>query len=221
MRRGVFITGTDTEVGKTWVGTQLAARLYQQGLPLVVRKPAESGCARRNDQLLPADATAYWQALEQSQALADICPHRFAAPLAPVQAARLEHIRIELQDLRHSCEAAEQAFLLVEGAGGFYSPLAEDGLNADLAEALELPVLLVAADKLGCLNQILLTRQAILDRGLRLTAVVLNQPVRPSTESAEGTQNSHADMLPELLAEPILSTRSSNWLAQLSDLLQA
>lgn len=211
MRQGIFITGSDTDVGKTWVGAQLAAHLYQRGSDLSVRKPAESGCAIEGRQLIPSDATQYFQALEQSQSLESICPYRFKAPLAPVQAARLEHIRITINDLAAACQTADSKYLLVEGAGGFYSPMAEDGLNSDLAKALQLPVLLVATDKLGCLNHILLSQRAIQAAGLELSAVVLNQ-IGESTDPLLD----NADMLKEQLSTPIFETRKDNWLDQLA-----
>lgn len=214
MRKGLFITGTDTEVGKTWVGSQLAQNLYDSGLALSVRKPAESGCREENGQLIPADAQQYWQALNGSQSLESICPFRLKAALAPVQAARLEGIRLTNADLIKACTNQENSFLLVEGAGGFYSPMSEDGLNSDLAKALSLPVLLVASDKLGCLNHILLTQRAIELEGLSLAAVVMNQISEPSDPLL-----SNADMLREHLSVPVLETTEADWLSQLSSIV--
>ncbi len=211
MQQGIFITGTDTDVGKTWVGSQLAAHLFQHGFDLTVKKPVESGCPSREGQLIPADATQYFHALKQTQSLESICPYRFKAPLAPVQAARLEHIRINAQQLLVVCTAKEEEYLLVEGAGGFYSPMTEDGLNADLAAALKLPVLLVAEDKLGCLNHILLTQRAVEAAGLSLSAIVLNQIDKP-----EDNLLNNADMLREQLSTPIFETCKDNWLEQLA-----
>lgn len=213
MRTGIFITGTDTDVGKTWVGRQIAAALYQKKIPLVIRKPAESGCELSEGNLVPVDATQYWQAVQQSQSLDDICPYRFEAPLAPVQAARLQGIRISAQQLVAACAVEVDEFLLVEGAGGFYSPMTEDGLNSDLAVHLNLPVLLVAKDTLGCLNHILLSLAAIHTSGLSCPAILLNR--HPSS-----TTTTNADMLAELVSTPILEASSDTWLGQCVDLLQ-
>ncbi|MCK4704269.1 MAG: dethiobiotin synthase [Gammaproteobacteria bacterium] len=173
--RGIFVTGTDTDVGKTFVATLLAKQLTANGLSVIPRKPIESGCQRINDELLPADASALKSAAAYAGDLADVCPYRFEPALSPVRAASMDKQKITIEQLSDACKhTSEAGFLLVEGAGGFYSPLAEDGLNADLAEALQLPVLLVANDKLGCINQILLTVEAISNRGLKLAAVALN-----------------------------------------------
>ena len=173
--RGIFITGTDTDVGKTFVATLLAKQLTANGLTIIPRKPIESGCQRKNGELLPADAIALKSAANYVGDLSKVCPYRFEPALSPVRAASMDNQKITIEQLGDACKySTGDGFLLVEGAGGFYSPLAEDGLNADLAEALQLPVLLVANDRLGCLNQILLTVEAISNRGLKLAAVVLN-----------------------------------------------
>ncbi len=185
MAWGIFITGTDTGVGKTWLGSRLAARLQARGLPVAPRKPAESGCAPGPGGLRPADAQQYHRAVGGRVPLATICRYRFAAPLAPDQAAARAGQRLTLADLVAACRVPPAHFALVEGAGGFYSPLAEDGLNADLAAALGLPVLLVAADRLGCQNHVLLTAEAIARRGLTLAAVVLNAVTPPAPEAPD------------------------------------
>lgn len=175
--RGLFVTGTDTGVGKTHVGAALAAALAAQGLRLRARKPVESGCPRVDGELQPQDALAY--AAASGEPLATVCRYRLAAALSPERAARLEGVDYGLADLAAHCRAGVAAddFLLVEGAGGFLSPIAADGLNADLAVALGLPVLLVSADRLGAIHQVLATAEAIRRRGLTLAAVVLNAVV--------------------------------------------
>jgi dethiobiotin synthetase len=96
---------------------------------------------------------------------------------SPERAARLSGVHYTTGDLARFCLAGIQAedFLLVEGAGGFYSPIATDGLNADLAEALGLPVLLVAPDRLGVVGHVLLTLEAAQRRGIEVVAVLLNR----------------------------------------------
>ena len=173
--RGVFITGTDTNVGKTYVGCLLAQDLNARGINVVPRKPAESGCIEKNGELIAEDALALKQAASYSGSLNEVCPNRFKAALSPVRAAQLENKNLSIEQLHQSCTHSIDGFTLVEGAGGFYSPLASDGLNADLAQSLQLPVLLVAEDRLGCINQILLTAEAIANRKLNLAAVVLNK----------------------------------------------
>lgn len=175
-QKGLFITGTDTNVGKTHTGVVLAKSLTSKGIKVIPRKPIESGCRPENDQLIPTDATALKLASSYDGLLSDVCPYRFNEPTSPRRAAQLSSQVITNEQLTDVCTFdADKGFLLVEGAGGFYSPLSEDGLNADLAESLGLPVLLVAHDILGAINQVLLSAEAIKSRGLELRAVILNQ----------------------------------------------
>ena len=173
--QGVFITGTNTDVGKTYIGVLLAQALREKNINVIPRKPIESGCKKIDDELIPADALALQQAAGYEGDLTDVCPYRFEPPISPVRAAHLANRILTTNQLVNIClSGSEKGFSLVEGAGGFYTPLTEDGLNADLATALQLPVILVAEDTLGCINQVLLTVEAIKLRGLNLIAVVLN-----------------------------------------------
>lgn len=173
---GVFITGTDTNVGKTHIGAALARTLNSRDITVIPRKPIESGCELVDGELVPLDAHALKEAADYQGALSEICPYRFEPPISPVRAAHLANKVLTTEQLVKNCmDGSENGFVLVEGAGGFYSPLSENGLNADLATALQLPVLLVAEDVLGTLNQVLLNVEAIKMRGLRLVGVALNQ----------------------------------------------
>ena len=174
---GYFITGSDTDVGKTYVACQVVSQLRGLGFELETRKPAESGCRDDGEGgLLTHDAAALQQANAGRESLDRINPYRYRAALAPHRAARLEGERIEIAQLVEACERDDpQHRLIVEGAGGFYSPLAENGLNADLASALQLPVIIVVADRIGAVNQALMTWHAVTDRHLRVAAIVLNE----------------------------------------------
>lgn len=173
--QGVFITGTSTDVGKTYTGVNIAKQLSQQNITVIPRKPIESGCIMTNDQLIPQDATALKDAANYQGPLSEVCPYRFEPPISPVRAAHLANKILTTEQLLSIClQGSEKGFLLVEGAGGFYSPLAENGLNADLAIALQLPILLIADDKIGVISQVLLNAEAIQMRGLHLIGVVLN-----------------------------------------------
>ena len=184
--QGVFITGTSTGVGKTFVGVEIARQLGQRKIKVIPRKPVESGCLKQDGELIPQDANALKQAARYKGALSEVCPYRFEPPISPARAAHLANKSLSTEQLVNVClQGSEQGFLLVEGAGGFYSPLAENGLNADLAVALQLPVLLVAEDKLGALNQVLLNVEVIKMRGLQLAGVVLN--------ALDENQNAHMD----------------------------
>jgi dethiobiotin synthetase len=204
--KGVFITGSSTEVGKTFVAAEIARLLKQQNINIIPRKPIESGCIKEDGQLIPRDAARLKQAAAYSGALTEVCPFRFEPAISPLRAARLAKKFITTQQLADACrqgteKGAENGFLLVEGAGGFYTPLAENGLNADLAEALQLPVLLVAEDHLGVINQALLNAEAIQQRGLYLLGVVLNDTNNQQTNDMDNLSD-----LSELLNCPVYSS---------------
>lgn len=175
-QNGLFVTGTDTDVGKTYIGSQIVALLHEMNASILPRKPVESGCDLIDGELQPADANQYFDAVKKSIPLSDICPFRFQPAISPQRAARLINQTVTTKQVHQACikNVNESDFLFIEGAGGFYSPLCEDGLNADLAKSLQLPVLLIANDQLGCINHILLTAEAIRRNDLVLCAVILN-----------------------------------------------
>ena len=189
--KGLFITGTDTDVGKTYIGTQVVSLLHDNKINAVPRKPIESGCVRNGDVLEPEDARQYFQAAHEKFPLAEICPFRFEPAISPQRAARLINQPILLNEVVKACTAnvTDNDFLVVEGAGGFYSPLCEDGKNADLAKKLNLPVLLVANDQLGCINHILLTAEAINSQKLTLNAVMLCQQENCTNEAMNNLED--------------------------------
>ncbi len=174
---GYFVTGSDTDAGKTYVGCEIVRQLFAAGIGLETRKPAESGCqAGANGELLTHDAAALRVANGEREAIERIAPFRLRAALAPHRAARLENREIRLQQLIDACQRDDDRNrLIVEGAGGFLSPLAEDGLNADLAAALQLPAIVVVRDRIGAVNQALMTVEAVASRGLEVAAVILNR----------------------------------------------
>lgn len=176
MKKGFFITANDTGAGKTHVAAQLATHLSARGQRVAVRKPVESGCSEVGGRLFPQDAERLRLAAGAWEPLESICPNPLREPLSPPRAARFMKRKLFLHDLQAACAMPEQAdWMLVEGAGGFFAPLAEDALNADLVAALNLPVLLVIPDRLGAINQALLGIHAITHRGLKLAGVLLNQ----------------------------------------------
>lgn len=175
---GYFITGSDTGVGKTWAGCHIVRQLSSQVQSLKVRKPIESGCElSANGLLYPADGDSLFNANNARESLDIVTPYRFRAALAPDRAAFLENQTITLDDLTHAVHSNVESTdtLVVEGAGGFYSPIAQHALNSDLAQALGLKVIIVIADRLGAINQALLTINAVEACGLEICAVLLNQ----------------------------------------------
>lgn len=173
---GYFVTGTDTGVGKTRVATALAHAFALRGLDVRVRKPVESGCIDDGGGLHPQDAEQLRHASRTHEPLDRVCRYRLRAPVSPERAAALEGATFDLAALHAACvDGPGGDVRLVEGAGGFCSPVAPGALNADLARALRLPVVLVAADRLGTLNHCLLALEAIERRGLEVAAIVLSR----------------------------------------------
>ncbi|MFP4295941.1 MAG: dethiobiotin synthase [Halothiobacillaceae bacterium] len=211
---GLFISATDTGIGKTFIGCAIARTLTASGQPVRVVKPAESGCLPGADgQRQPADALALREAAGNRQTLDAVCPHRFAAALAPPEAARLERRALPMADLVAACRPALESgeFTLVEGAGGVYSPIADDALNLDLAEALDLPVLLVAADRLGTQSVTLSAAENILRHGVHLAGIVLN--LRPEDRVTEDIPQNAAALhhwLPRLVGRSVPVIRAGS-----------
>ena len=196
--QGWFVTGTDTGVGKTWVGVRLMQLLRRRGVRVIPRKPVESGW--QDEQVTETDSWRLAVSGSGFQPLHEVCPNRLLRPLSPPRAALLEGRELQIAGLAAVCLEPVRAgqFVHVEGAGGFYSPLAMDGLNADLAQALGLPVLLVSEDRVGCINHVLLTLEVIRQRELEVAGVVLN-PIRAATPGMDNLQDLRA-----LLQVPVL-----------------
>jgi len=169
---GLFITGADTGIGKTHVGVRLARAWRQAGRRIEVFKPAESGCVDGR----PADALALLEAAQSDRTIQEVCPYRLAAPLAPAVAAAREGVRIDFDFLRRRVSelAAATDALLVEGAGGLLVPLTGSQTYLDFILAAGLPVLIVAGNKLGCINHTLLTERALLAAGARVIGITMN-----------------------------------------------
>lgn len=198
---GLFITGTGTEVGKTHVAALIARQLAAEGVRVGVYKPAASGCGRVGGELVSEDAVALWEAAGRPLTLDAVCPQRFEAPLAPNVAAREEGKRVDPERLRSGLAAWEGFdFVLVEGAGGLMSPLSDADYNADLATDLGLPLVVVAANRLGVINDTLQTVLTAEAKALQVAGVVLNDVSPEGDESRQSNANELADRLgPPLL----------------------
>jgi len=167
-RVNFFITGTDTDVGKTYVTKLMIEALRSEGRAAAGFKPIS--CGDREDARILAAASG-------DLPLDKVNPVHFNAALAPHTAALLEKRRIDPAQLVNSYHAFSRDFdtVLVEGAGGWEVPITESYFISDLAKDLGLPVILVAANRLGALNHILLTISAIKAKGLTCAGIVLNQ----------------------------------------------
>ena len=164
----LFVTGTDTGVGKTFVTALLTRALRRAGNGTLALKPLCSG--ERSDVEILRDASDHTLTLDETN------PIWLQAPVAPLVAARLENRNISLAPLEEWFRdlSAQYPSLLVEGAGGWLVPVNKKETLADLAVLLSLPVVPIVANRLGCINHTLLTLESIRSRGLHCPGIVLN-----------------------------------------------
>ena len=177
----LFVTGTDTGVGKTFVACALATALRAAGRRVAVMKPVETGVV---DQ--PDDALRLAAAADDPAPLDEICPYRLRAPLAPSVAAVREGVSVDVDELVRlvARRAAGADVLLVEGAGGLLVPLAGTTTFLDLAVRAALPVLLVGANRLGTVNHCALSARVARAAGLDVRGFVLSQPAAQTDDSS-------------------------------------
>ncbi|MBI3561018.1 MAG: dethiobiotin synthase [Gammaproteobacteria bacterium] len=183
-----FITGTDTGIGKTHVTVQLLRQLGARGQRVAGLKPVATGAQWRNEQLCNDDALQLQAASNVELPYAVINPFCFAPAVAPQMAAAREQRVIDTAVIVKTVEQARSIsdLVLVEGVGGWLTPLSENTTLADLARVLHLPVILVVGLRLGCMNHALLTARAINQAGCRLHAWVANQ-LDPQYSETEAT----------------------------------
>ena len=181
MSKGLFVTATDTGVGKTIVSAALARALRLRGVNVGVMKPVTSGCREINGELVSDDAELLaWAAGVECDS--DVAPYLLREPIAPVEAAKLEGVRIDFEKIRCCFERLSEKyeFIIVEGAGGLMVPLNGGLLVADLANQLRLPLLVVARSGLGTINHSVLTCFAAGQMGLDVKGVIINRfPANP------------------------------------------
>ena len=191
--QGVFVTGTDTGVGKTRVACRMIRDLRAANVRVGAYKPVCSGADRQPDgQMVWDDLERLAAALQRPGWQERICPQRFLAPLAPPLAARAEGRMIDDSLLISGLEAwsAWSDFVVVEGAGGFLCPLTDTTHFGDLAVTIGFPVVIVARRGLGTINHTLLTIEAVRNRGLTIAGVILNSP-NPQDQDHSTPQNRH------------------------------
>ena len=174
--KGFLITGTDTDVGKTWFMLKFGELLKEHKLKFHFLKPVESGCGEPNGDIIPKDAMQFSKL--EGVSLSKICKFMFKAYASPPRAAKLESKDIEINDIIDFIEENkiddDDCLNLVEGCGGFLSPIANKKLTSDLAVRVNLPVILVVNNTLGCINHSLLSIQAIESLGLNIKFIILN-----------------------------------------------
>jgi len=176
--RGVFVTGTGTEVGKTVVAAAIARTAAAAGERVAVFKPAVSGL----DDPGEPDHELLRRASGSEQSDGEIAPHRFGPPVSPHLAAEMAGVEIEPEALVAAAESAgRESLLICEGVGGFLVPLTREYLVRDFARELAMPVVVAACPGLGTINHTLLTVESVRGAGLEVAGVVLTPwPERPS-----------------------------------------
>lgn len=190
-----FITGTDTDAGKTYVTSLLTRSLRKAGMDTVAMKPLCCG--------EPGDTLELQAAADNELTMMEVTPVSYKAPLAPIEAARLEDRSFDPADVMETFARlrASHRSLLVEGVGGWLVPITADYSSADLAKEMNLPVLLVVRNKLGTLNHTLLTLESIKSHELTCGGIVLNNhPADEGDLAREGNRR----LLPTLTDVPIL-----------------
>ena len=176
--KGVFITGTDTGVGKTYFTALLTRSLRQQGLPAIALKPVASG-----DR---SDATTLSEAMEGTMPIQEINPIHFAAPLSPYAASMLENRPFPWDLLRSHWQemtTTHRGPILVEGVGGWRVPMDSTRTVREWARELGLPVLVVCRATLGTLNHTLLAVDSIRDAGLKIPGIIMNFHDAPNDDA--------------------------------------
>jgi dethiobiotin synthetase len=215
---GLFITGTDTNVGKTYVTALIAQRLVADGKRVGVYKPAASGCVGDETD----DPCVLWNAAGRPATIESVCPQRFTAPLAPHLAARAEGREVDVELLRSGIDfwRDRSDIILVEGIGGLMSPVSDDEYVADLAHDFGFPLIVVAPNALGVINQTLqtlITASTFLD-GLDVAGIVLNN-LHSLRDTSDPSGQSNAAELAARCIPPILATvgndfnRAVDWIS--------
>ncbi len=202
VQRSIFVTGTDTGVGKTRVTRALVAALRRRGRRVAAMKPIETGCAVDGARLVPDDGSALAAACGRDLDL--VCPERFATPASPAAAAAREGRAVDHAAIERAYQAlaADADLLFVEGAGGLLVPIDDATNMADLAARFTAHLLIVARASLGTVNHTLLTVEAARRRGLAVAGVILNRVVAERGPD----EDSNADAIARLGEVAVLGT---------------
>lgn len=210
MTKGLFITGTDTGVGKTTIALVLMRALQARGLRVIGMKPVASGCVQTSDGLRNDDAEKLRAQSSVTVPYAWVNPYAFEPPIAPHIAAEKIGVTIDVEVIRACYEKiAQQAdVVIVEGAGGWLVPINNEQTMADIAVSLRLPVISVVAIRLGCLNHALLTTQAVADSGMTLIGWVANVMERNSAVVEENIDMLRRRTCADFLGEMTLDSPS-------------
>ncbi|WP_144391959.1 dethiobiotin synthase [Pleionea sediminis] len=196
MSQYYFITGTDTEVGKTYVTTLLARTVGELGYRVACYKPVASGGVYQDGQLRNEDGVALWQAANSSQSYKEVNPFCFEQAIAPHIAAKEKGQKVTLEMVKkHACFPNSDC-VFIEGAGGFLVPLNESESFSEIPLTINSKIILVVGMRLGCINHALLTLESIRSRGLEIAGWIANQ-VDKNMEAFEDNLVTLKNMIPE------------------------
>jgi dethiobiotin synthetase len=202
---GLFVTGTDTGIGKTYVAATIVRELAAAGHRVGVYKPVASGCRRDGNALVSDDAMALWVAAGRPGTLEAVCPQRCAAALVPHLAAQAEERHVDADLLRSGLDfwMSSTDVMIVEGVGGLLSPVTADEYVADLAHDFGWPLVVVTPNRLGTIHQTLATLvvAATFRDGLDVAGVILNEP---SSDAQDGSVSTNYDELRRRCVPPVL-----------------
>lgn len=204
MAKGIFITGTDTGVGKTVISAGIALALKARGVKVGVMKPIATGCMGENGHLVSADAVYLFEAAENEYAPLT-SPVRFRNPVAPNIASIYEGKEIDLEWVRTAYRKLQHHYdyIIVEGIGGLLVPIKKNYLVANLIREIDLPIVIVSHVSLGAINHTLLTVDAALMRGLPIRGIIFNRAPLVNYSLAELT---NPRVIHELTGVPVLGT---------------
>lgn len=200
-----FITGTDTNVGKTVVTACLATLFKSRGEDVGVMKPIESGVDPECSSSANSDAKFLMEVSGVQDALEDVCPYRLKTPASPYQAARIEEKELDPEKILERFRAlqSKHSMMLVEGVGGLLVPITRRYNVTDLALQMNLPLIIVSRIQVGTLNHTLLTINAARQHGLKVAGVILNPVHEGELDNIEEEQGS---LIEELSDTPILGS---------------
>jgi dethiobiotin synthetase len=201
--KGYFITGTDTNVGKTVVTACLTALFQSRGENIGVMKPIETGVDPECSSSANSDAKFLMEVSEVQDA--EVCTYRFKSPASPYQAAKMEGKEIDPAKILENFRAlqSKHSMMLVEGVGGLLVPITQRYNVADLALEMRLPLIIVSRVQVGTLNHTLLTINAARQHGLKIKGVILNSSDRFELNEIEKEQGK---LIEEFSDTPILGT---------------
>jgi len=203
MTRGFFITGTDTEIGKTWTTLALMAALQARGARVIGMKPVACGCKATAEGLRNDDALKLQAQSSRQPGYALINPYSFEPPIAPHIAAENIGVEIDLDRIAGIYKILEQQadYVMVEGIGGWRVPISRASSLVDIVRRLQLSVILVVGLRLGCINHALLSTETIIADGVRLAGWIANK-VDPDYAGVDKT----VETLASRISAPLLAT---------------